>query len=126
MPFVVSAELVDIKKKDRLLERVKKLLAEPPNKAKQIFVNTIVALLFLLIFVSSFVFIWQPRYEISDIKDEYYELDEDDTIIDESNANLVKNKDGTYQFYYSDYPPVPFSKEEMEEGMYEGYPIYEK
>ena len=43
-----------------------------------------------------------------------------------SNAYLVKNKDGTYQFYYSDYPPVPVSKEEMEEGIYEGYPIYEK
>ena len=124
-PFLVSAELVDGVKKDRLLERVKRLLASPPNKAKQITVNAVAAIVLLSVFISSYIFIWQPRFEISDIKEEYYELEGIGNIIDESNAYLVKGSDGNYLFYYSDYPPETVSKEEVEQGMYEGYPIYE-
>ena len=124
-PFVVSAELVNGKKKDKLVERIKKVLASPPDKAEQISVNVIVAVLFLLILVTSFIFIWQPRFETQDLNEEYYELAEDGEIADESNAYLVKQSDGSYLFYCFDYPPVSVTKEEMEEGMYEGYPIYE-
>lgn len=125
-PFVVSAELVDGKKKDKLVERIKKVLATPPDKAKQISVNVIAAVLFLLIFVSSYIFIWQPSFDDDEMSDEYYELAEGGKIVDDSNAYLVKDTDGNFWFYYSNYPPVPVTKEEMEEGMYEGYPIYEK
>lgn len=126
VPFVVSAELVDSKKKDRLLERVKKLLAETPNKAKQIFVNSIVAILFLLIFASSFIFIWQPRYEDQNLDEEYYELAEGGVIVDESMAYLVKNSDGNYTFYFNNQPQEVIPKEEVEKGMYTDFPIYEK
>lgn len=125
VPFVVSAELVDGKKKDRLLERIKKLLSEPPNKAKQISVNIIAVVLFLLIFASSFIFIWQPSFDDEEMSEEYFELAQGGEIADENNAYLVKSDDGNYLFYFSDYPPMPVSKEEVEQGMYEGYPIYE-
>ena len=125
-PFVVSAELVDGKKKDKLVERIKKVLASPPDKAKQISVNVIVAVLFLLIFASSFIFIWQPRFETQDLNEEYYELAEGGEVADESNAYLVKGEDGNYLFYFSDFPPEIIPKEEVEQGMYEGYPIYEE
>lgn len=126
VPFVVSAELVDSKKKDRLLARVKKLLAETPNKGKQIFVNTIVAILFLLIFASSFIFIWQPNFREDELEEEYYELAEGGKIVDESMAYLVKNSDGNYTFYFNNQPQEVIPKEEVEKGMYKDYPIYEK
>ena len=126
VPFVVSAELADGKKKDKLLVRIKKVLASPPDKGKQISVNVIAAVLFLLIFVSSFIFIWQPSFDDDNLDEEYYELAEGGEVADENNAYLVKQSDGSYLFYCFDYPPVPVTKEEMEEGMYEDYPIYEK
>lgn len=126
VPFVVSAELVDNKKKDRLLERVKKLLAEPPNKAKQIFVNTIVAILFLLIFASSFIIIWQPNFREDELEEEYYELAEGGEIVDESIAYLRKNIDGNYTFYVDNEPQEIIPKEEVEKGMYKDFPVYEQ
>lgn len=126
VPFVVSAELVDNKKKDRLLERVKKLLAEQPNKAKQILVNTLVAILFLLIFASSFIFIWQPNFREDELEEEYYELAEDGEIVDGEDAYLVNNKDGTYTFYAENIPLEVIPKEEVEKGMYKDFPIHEK
>lgn len=126
VPFVVSAELADSKKKDKLVERIKKVLSEPPDKAKQISVNVVVAVLFLLIFVSSYIFIWQPSFDDDNLDEEYYELAEGEQIVDEMNAYLIKQSDGNYLFYCFDYPPEPISKEEVEQGMYEGYPIYEK
>ena len=125
VPFVVSAELVDNKKKDRLLERVKKLLAEPPNKAKQILVNTLVAILFLLIFASSFIFIWQPSFREDELEEEYYELAEGGEIVDGSMAYLIKNSDGNYTFYLENEPQMDVPKEEVEKGMYKDFPIYE-
>lgn len=126
VPFVVSAELVDGKKKDKLLARVKKLFSEPPNKAKQIFVNMMIAILFLLIFASSFIFIWQPRYEDQNLDEEYYELAEGEKIVDSSMAYLVKNSDGNYTFYFDNDPQMEVPKEEVEKGMYKDFPIYEK
>lgn len=125
-PFVVSAELVDGKKKDKLLNRIKKLLADPPNKAKQILVNTLVAILFLLIFASSFLFIWQPIFGKDELKEEYYELAEGGEIVDGSMAYLIKNSDGNYTFYLENAPQMDVPKEEVEKGMYKDFPIYEK
>lgn len=125
-PFVVSAELVDGKKKDKLLVRIKKLFAVPPKKANQIAINTITAIVLLLVFASSFIFIWQPSFDDKEMEEEYYELAEGGTIVDGTDAYLVKDQDGNYSFYYSNYPPVPVTKEEVEQGMYDGYPIYEK
>lgn len=126
MPFLVSAELVDGKRKDRLTLRIKKLLADPPKKAKRVVLQTLTVTVLLAVFVASYIFIWQPRFDLSDIKEEYYELKENERIIDGSNAYLLKSDDGNYLLYYSDYDPMPVPKEEVEQGMYEGYPIYEK
>ena len=126
IPFVVSAELVGGKNKDKLLARIKKLLATPPNKVKQLAINLLAAALLLLVFTSSFVFIWQPNFRKDELEEEYYELAEDGEIADENNAYLVRQSDGNYLFFFSDFPPEPISKEEVEQGMYKDYPIYEK
>lgn len=124
-PFIVSSELVDGKKKDQLIQRIRKLLSLSPSKAKQITVHVLTLVLFLSIFAASYLFIWQPYYE-EEFEIEHYELKEDGIIVDNSNAYLVKDGDGNYLFYYSDYPPEPIPKEEVEQGMYDDYPIYEK
>lgn len=124
-PFIVSSELVDGKKKDQLIQRIRKLLSLSPSKAKQITVHVLTLVLFLLVFAASYLFIWQPYYE-EEFEIEHYELKEDGIIVDNSNAYLVKDGDGNYLFYYSDYPPEPIPKEEVEQGMYDDYPIYEK
>ena len=124
IPFVVSAGFADSEKKDKLLVRIQKLLSDPPNKAKQIIANSFVAIFLLSIFVVSYIFIWQPNFRAEGPKKDNYGLV--DNIVDDTNAYLVKGTDGNYLFYYSDYPPVPVTKEEMEQGMYEDYPIYEK
>ena len=125
-PFVVSAELADGKKKDKLLARIKKVLAAPPDKAKQISVNVIAGILFLLIFVSSYIFIWQPSFDDDEMEENYYELSERGEIVDENTAYLLKDSDGNYIFYADNIPIEVIPKEEVEKGMYEDYPIYEK
>lgn len=122
-PFVVSAEFADSKKKTKLLERVKAILANPHKKAVQVIMNSVAVLVILSIFVASYLFIWQPSYQPDE---EMYELVDGGTIVDETNSYLVKQKDGNYLFYYSNYPPEVIPKEDVESGMYEDYPIYEE
>lgn len=125
-PFVVSAELVDGRKKDKLWERIKKLLSEPPNKAKQISTNVIAAILFLLVFASSFIFIWQPNFRNDVDEEDYYDLAEGGEIVDGSMAYLIKNSDGNYTFYVENEPQMEVAREEVEQGLFKDYPIYEK
>ena len=124
-PFVVSAELVDGKKKAKLMERIQKLLSIPPNKAKQFAIQMLSAIVLLAVFAGSYLFIWQPSFDDQGMPEEFYELADGGEIADESNAYLVKRDDGNYLFYCFDYPPEIISKEEVEQGMYEGFPIYE-
>lgn len=124
-PFLVSAELVDGVKKDRLLERVKRLLASPPNKAKQITVNAVAAIVLILVFISSYIFIWQPRFDDKNMSKDYYDLAEGGEIVDGSNAYLIKNSDGNYTFYADSIPLEEVPKEDVENGLYKDYPIYE-
>ena len=124
-PFVVSAGFADSEKKDKLLMRIQKLLSDPPNKTKQIIVNIFAAVVLLSIFAASYVFIWQPSFN-DDLAEDYYELEGDANIIDDSNAYLTRSKNGDYIFYVGDKPLETISKEEVEQGMYEDYPIYEK
>lgn len=122
-PFVICAELADGKKKSKLVTRIKAILAEPPKKVGQIVSNILVALIFVAVFVGSYVFIWQPDFGIrTELID--YSLAEGGVIVDETNGYLVKQDDDTYLFYYKDYVPVPATKEEVDQGLYEGYPIY--
>lgn len=126
LPFIVSSELADGKKKDQLLQRIRKLLSFPPNAAKQIVLQVLVAIVFVSIFAASYLFIWQPDFSKMEMHNEYFELAEDGEVADENNAYLVKLDDGNYLFYFLDFPPEPVSKEEVEQGMYVDFPIYEK
>lgn len=125
-PFVICAELADGKKKSKLVVRIKAVLAEPPKKVGQVIINTVIALLFLGIFVGSFIFIWQPNFRAEGPSEESYELAEGERVINNDDAYLIKCDDGSYLFYVSNYPPIPVTKEEIEQGMYVDYPIYEK
>lgn len=122
-PFVICAELADGKKKSQLVTRIKAIIAEPPKKVGQIVSNILVALVFVVLFVGSYVFIWQPFYGYI-VEENDYELNDSAVIVNDTNSYLVKQSDGDYLFYYKDYPPEKVSKEEVEQGMYEGYPIY--
>lgn len=126
VPFIVSSELVDGKKKDQLLERVRKLLALSPSKIKQITFHLLTLVLFLSIFVASYLFIWQPDFSEKEMQEEFYEFEEVGEIVDRSNAYLVKNSDGNYTFYFNNEACETILKEEVEQGMYNDYPIYEK
>ena len=123
-PFVVSAELVDGKKKAKLMERIQKLLSIPPNKAKQFAIQTLSAILLFAIFVGSYLFIWQPSFN-DEMSEEYYELKEGGEIVDDSVAYLVKKDDGNYTFYADNIPLEEIPKEEVEKGLYDDFPIYE-
>ncbi len=123
-PFVICAELTDGKKKSKLVTRIKAILADPPKRAGQAIWNTMIAILFVGIFVGSYVFIWQPFYGF-EINDEQYSIGYNGYIVNNTNGYLVKQKDGNYLFYVADFPPEKITKEEVEQGMYEGYTIYE-
>ena len=126
VPFIVSSELADGKKKDQLLERVRKLLALSPSKIKQITFHLLTLVLFLSIFVASYLFIWQPDFSEKEMQEEFYEFEKVGEIVDRSNAYLVKNSDGNYTFYFNNEACETILKEEVEQGMYNDYPIYEK
>ena len=125
IPFVVSSELVDGKKKDRLTQRVHKLLVLSPNKAKQITVNVLAAVIFLSVFAASYLVIWQPFFA-GEVDEEYYELEQEGEIVDDSNAYLFKDSSGNYWFCISGFSPEPIPKEEVEQGLFADYPIYEE
>lgn len=122
-PFVVSAEFADGRRKTKLLERVKAILSNPPKMPVQIIANSLAILLIMSVFVASYIFIWQPSYQPTDEK---YELADGGEIIDETNGYVLKHEDGTYEFFVTDFPPIPVTQEEIKQGMYEGYPIYEE
>lgn len=124
-PFVICAELADGKKKSKLVTRIKAILAEPPKRASQAIWNTMIAILFVGIFVGSYVFIWQPFYGF-DVESNDYNLADGGTIVDGTNSYLVLQEDGSYLFYSLDYPPIIVSKEEYEGGLFEGFPILVK
>lgn len=124
-PFVACAEMANGKKKSKLRERVRVMISDPPNKLGQIASNTVIALIFVLIFTGSYVFIWQPFYGYI-VEENDYELEPNQMVVDDTNGYLVKQPDGSYILYYQDYPIENVLKEDVDQGMYEGYPIYEK
>lgn len=126
--FFVCAELTDDAKNKDLVKRAAAIANQSVKKTNHAVGTVIVTIAFIAVFVASYIFIWQPFYSY-DTDIENYELNDVNGIgfiADESNSYLVKQEDGNYLFYVADYPPVPASKEEVEEGMYQGYPILEK
>ena len=121
-PFLVCAELTDSTKNNELVKRCKAVAADPPKKGKQIIVNVLISLLFVVLLAVSYLFIWQPYYGI-DVTEEEFQLANDEIVADETNCYLVEQEDGNYLFYVDDFPPVNVSREEVESGLFEGYPI---
>lgn len=107
------------------MKRIEAILENPPKKNQQIVAAVLTAVVVLSILLASYLFIWQPFYG-PDVDEEEFELNSNATIVDESNSYIIKQADGTYLFYYSDYPPEVIPKEDVESGMYEGYPIYDE
>lgn len=70
-------------------------------------------------FVASYYFILQPDYSIPQM-----DVQEDNTpfIADDENSYLEEQKDGSYIFHYAGFTDK-VSKEDVESGGYEGYPI---
>ena len=85
----------------------------------------LVALVFVVLFVGSYVFIWQPFYGYI-VEENDYELEANQMVVDDTNGYLIRQKDGNYIFYVTDSVFEIVPKEEVEQGMYEGYPIYEE
>ena len=107
------------------MKRIEAILENPPKKNRQIVAAVFTSILVLSIVLASYLFIWQPDFGI-EVNEEEFELNSNATIVDESNSYIIKQADGTYLFYYSDYPPEVIPKEDVESGMYEGYPIYDE
>lgn len=107
------------------MKRIEAILENPPKKGRQIVAAVFTSVLVLLIVLGSYLFIWQPFYG-SEVDEEQFELTENALVADDSNCYLVKNQDGTYSFYFEGYPPMEVTQEEIDNGMFEGYPIIEK
>lgn len=107
------------------MKRIEAILENPPKRGRQIVAAVLTTVVVLSIVAASYLFIWQPFYG-PDVDEEQFDLNSNATIVDESNSYILKQKDGTYLFYYSDYPPMPVTQEEIDEGLFIEYPIIEE
>jgi beta-lactamase regulating signal transducer with metallopeptidase domain len=126
--FFICSEFTDNRKKNRankeFVKRTKAIAKDPPNKVGQAVVNTLVAIVLVAVVFASYILIWQPFYSYDATNDDY-NSGVFDEIADGDNSYLVKQENGTYLFYFSDFPPMEVSQEEIDEGLYIGYPILE-
>ena len=122
--FFICAELSKAKKNKEFVRRMKAIAKDPPKKAGQITANALVVLGLVAVFVVSYFFILQPFYGYeADVDD--YGLNDGAIVVDETNGYLVKQEDGTYLFFYGSFPPEVISKEDVEQGLYDDFPILE-
>lgn len=126
--FFVCAELTDDAKNKDLVKRAAAIAKQSVKRTNHVAGTVIVAIAFIAVFATSYIFIWQPFYgDALDI--EVYELNDENGngfIADDTNSYLVKQDDGNYLFYFGDDIPEHVPKEEVDEGLYYGYPIREK
>ena len=106
------------------MKRIEAILENPPKRNRQIVAAVLTLVVFLSIVLGSYLFIWQPDYGLP--IEESYELNDDALIADDSNSYLVKKADGTYLFYFENYPPMEVTQEDIDEGLYFGFPIFEE
>ena len=125
--FLVCAELSDVRKNNELIKRVKAITSDPPKRATSVIANTLAVLAVLSVFLGSYFVIVQSSFG-TDVPDDQIDAPEGSSeiqMIDVSDAYLVKQDDGSYLLYIEGYPPVPVSKDEVDAGYYDGYPILE-
>lgn len=123
--FFVCAELTDDAKNKDLVKRAAAIAKQSVMKTNHVAGTVIVAIAFIAVFAASYIFIWQPFYGY-DTKDDNYNLAEDEFVVDGNNGYLVKQKSGDYILYFGDQQIESISKEDVEDGLYVGYPILEK
>lgn len=129
-PFLVSAELTDVRKSKELVKRVKAITADPPKKAANAVAILMAALAVLAVFIGSYFVIVQSSFG-KDVPDETNSLPKSIAdpssfqMIEESDTFLVRQDDGSYLLYIEGYPPVPVPKDEVDAGYYDEYPILE-
>ena len=123
--FFICAELSDDTKNKDLVKRTKALAQQTLKWTNHVAANIIVAAVFVAIFAASYVFIWQPFYSYETI-DDNYNLADDEFIVDGSNGYLIPQENGDYMLYFGNSPIESVSKEDVEKGLYIGYPILEK
>lgn len=103
-------------------QRIIKILGVKIKKNTQMIFAIIIGILFTSVFVVSYIFIWQPYAG--------WELDSEQTNFDNisntDNSYLIKQDDGNYIFYFLGNEVEKVPKEEVEQGLYRDYPIYEK
>ncbi|MBQ3418298.1 MAG: M56 family metallopeptidase [Ruminococcus sp.] len=122
VPFV-NARFSKARNNKEAVKRIAAILQAPPKKSAQIILNLVAVVLIVGIFIGSYTIIVQPYSEPT--KSDFEILEGEKAIKDEE-CYLVKQEDGNYLFYYSDFPPQVISKEEVEKGFYNNYPIYEE
>lgn len=130
---LVSSEFAAAVKQDETMERFSYLLEISPKKYTGKLFTIILSAVCALILALSYIFIFMPS--VLDQKEVYRKLNESilaeegvTFVADEANSYLVKQADGSYMFYFND-PDNPdaffVSTEEVNEGMYNCYPIYD-
>ena len=95
------------------------VLDSPKRSAKGVIKNIAVFSLCLLIFVSSYVFIFRPHGGNPPPE----ALEGVSTLIDERNSYLLKQPDGGYLQIYNDEPFSYISEEEYNAGGYKPYKV---
>lgn len=104
------------------MKRIEAILENPPKKNRQIVAAVLTAVVVLSIVAASYLFIWQPYYYL-DTDNSNLDLFDGESIIDVSDCYLELQEDGNYLLFFPNLPPEPVSKEEVDQGLYEGYPI---
>ena len=102
-----------------LKQRFHYVMFKKDDKRTQRKMNLFILGVSVIWFVASYYFILQPKYTMPQV-----ELHQEDAtfVSDDGNSYLEEQKDGSYIFYYAGFTDT-VSKEDVESGMYEGYPI---
>ena len=102
-----------------LKQRFHYVMFKKDDKKTQRKMNLFILGVSVIWFVASYYFILQPDYSIPQA-----DVQEDNTpfIADDENSYLEEQKDGSYIFYYGKYKEE-LSKEDVESGVYDSYPI---
>lgn len=89
------------------------------DKKTQRKMNLFILCVSVIWFTASYYFILQPEYTMPQV--EVYQEDAS-FVSDDGNSYLEEQKDGSYIFHYAGFTDT-VSKEDVESGMYEEYPI---
>ena len=102
-----------------LKQRFHYVMFKKDDKKTQRKMNLFILCVSVIWFTASYYFILQPEYTMPQV--EVYQEDAS-FVSDDGNSYLEEQKDGSYIFHYAGFTDT-VSKEDVESGMYEEYPI---